>query len=144
MGNFHPNKKIYRILSIFTETSEQMIQTITIATYMVYLLVSLYITVWVGHQIFKQGEHFLMEIFRDNTSIVKPVNRILLTGYYLINIGYVFVLLIHKQHLQTFTDVLELLSSKLGIVILSLGIIHLFNLMTFAFIYSNKLKNNNR
>ena len=111
---------------------------------MVYLLVSLYITVWVGHQIFKQGEHFLMEIFKDNTSIVKPVNRILLTGYYLINIGYVFVLLIHKQHPQTFTDVLELLSSKLGIVILSLGIIHLFNLMTFAFIYSNKLKNNNR
>lgn len=112
-----------------------MMNLLNIVAYSVYLLVSIYVTVWVGHQLYKHGEIFLKEIFKHNVTMVPAINKLLLIGYYFINLGYVLVLFVHSAKLESLSNMIELLSSKLGIVIISLGIIHALNLLTFFIIY---------
>jgi hypothetical protein len=96
------------------------------------------VTVWVGYRINKLGEVFLFEIFKAHDTIVKPLNMILLIGYYLLNIGAVFLMLNHNVQPKNLSEIIELLSEKIGTVVFSLGIIHLFNLLTFSVIYKIK------
>ncbi|MEY5049520.1 MAG: hypothetical protein RLZZ175_2879 [Bacteroidota bacterium] len=103
-------------------------------TYLIYLLTSLYVTIWVGYKLYKLGEVFLFEMFKTNMDIVKPLNVMLLVGYYLLNIGYVLILLINKNSIATPAQFFENLSSKIGTIILTLGVIHILNLTVFLLI----------
>ncbi|MDQ2919228.1 MAG: hypothetical protein M3R10_05060, partial [Verrucomicrobiota bacterium] len=53
-------------------------------------------------------------------------------GFYLINIGYVALALRETQEPIDLRGVLELLSRKVGVVLLVLGAMHFFNLLVFS------------
>jgi len=102
-----------------------------IATYLLYLVFSLAITFWVGHTLFTNGRVFLIEIFEGNVSLADSVNRLMIVGYYLVNAAFVTLALKTTERATDVVSVVEILSSKVGLVMLVLGIWHFFNLFVF-------------
>ena len=101
-------------------------------TYVAYLLISLAVTVWVAQTLHKNGRVFLIEAFHSNTELADSVNHLLLVGFYLINVGYVTLTLKSAATLANLRESIELLSDKIGMVLLVLGIMHFSNLYIFS------------
>lgn len=99
-----------------------------VITYAVYLLISIGITIWVAKTLFKNGKVFLDDIFKGNLLLAESVNNLLLVGFYLVNIGYAVYTLKVTDSLLDAREVIEVLSIKLGLIILILGAMHFFNL----------------
>jgi hypothetical protein len=102
-----------------------------VASYFTYLPISILLTIWVGHTLFKHGRIFLVETFHNDTALADAVNRLLLTGFYLINIGYCVYTLKIMRPVGDFQEMIEVLSLKTGLIILILGGMHFFNLFVF-------------
>ena len=60
----------------------------TVLTYSIYLPITILLTVWVARTLFVNGKVFLVEIFRQDITLAESVNKLLLVGFYLVNIGY--------------------------------------------------------
>ena len=101
-------------------------------TYVSYLSLSVLLTVWVAKTLHKNGRIFLVDSFGGNEPLADSINQLLVVGFYLINIGYVALALKEAAAPQDLRGVLELLSTKLGIVMLVLGAMHFFNLLVFS------------
>jgi hypothetical protein len=71
---------------------------------------------------------FLVEIFHQDHTLADSVNKLLLVGFYLINIGYAVYTLRIVDSIETTQAVIETLSMKIGWIILILGAMHFFNL----------------
>ena len=102
-----------------------------LVTYAVYLLASLALTIWVAKVLFKNGRIFLVDIFHGNIPLADSVNKLLVVGFYLINIGYMSLALKESGSIPAVQNVVEVLSYKLGCIILILGGMHFFNLLVF-------------
>jgi hypothetical protein len=102
-----------------------------IITYIIYLLLTISITIWVATTLFKNGKVFLFDIFNGNMELANSVNNLLLTGFYLINIGYAVYTLQVTNSITSMQLVIEELSIKIGLIILILGAMHFFNLYIF-------------
>ena len=99
-----------------------------VVTYALYLLLVIPITVWVGQTLFRNGRVFLVDIFHANTELADSVNKLLLIGFYLLNIGYAIMLLRVAEIVNNPQEVFEILSYKVGGILLILGFVHLMNL----------------
>jgi len=103
-----------------------------VGCYITYLALSLSVTVWVAHTLHKNGRIFLLDTFGGNPELADSVNHLLVVGFYLINIGYVALALRTTENLVTVRESIELVSDKMGIVLLVLGGMHFFNLFVFS------------
>jgi hypothetical protein len=101
-------------------------------TYFSYLALSIPLTVWVAHALHKNGRVFLIDSFHGNEPLADSVNHLLVVGFYLINIGYIALALKEGVAPGNLRGVLELLSTKIGVVLLVLGGMHFFNLFVFS------------
>jgi len=104
---------------------------LTIAAYVVYLVLSIGITIWVAKTLFKNGKIFLYDIFHGNQALAESVNNLLLVGFYLVNVGYAVYVLKVTDSITNAQQLLEILSVKVGFIILLLGGMHFFNLFVF-------------
>src|SRR5437764_1793712 len=103
-----------------------------ILTYIVYLAISVALTVWVARTLHKNGRIFLVDAFHGNTGLADSVNHLLVVGFYLINVGYVTLALRTTATLHNLRESIELFSDKIGLVLLILGLMHFFNLFIFS------------
>ncbi len=101
-------------------------------TYGVYLVISLALTVWVGNTLFKKGRVFLLERFGEKADLADSVNHLLVVGFYLINFGYVCLALRYGGQAAGTQEAIEYLSTKIGIVLMVLGVMHFFNLLILS------------
>ena len=106
--------------------------TIEITTYLLYLAISIALTIWVGRTLFKNGRVFLVDVFHGNESLADSVNHLLVVGFYLINFGYVSLALKLGYDVASAREGIEALSVKVGMVLLVLGAMHFFNLLIFS------------
>ena len=113
-----------------------MYETIIVVTYIVYVLISVNLTIWVARTLHKRGAIFLIDAFHGNQELAASVNHLLVVGFYLINIGFVALALKSNQQILTSRAAIEMLSDKLGWVMLILGGMHFFNLFVFSRIRS--------
>ena len=102
-----------------------------IITYSFYLIITVCLTVWVARTLFKNGKVFLVDIFHGNKELADSVNNLLLVGFYLINIGYAVYTLQISSSINNVQEIIEMLSVKIGLIILILGFMHFFNLYIF-------------
>jgi hypothetical protein len=105
---------------------------IEITTYLVYLGISIALTIWVAHTLHKNGRIFLVDVFHGNEPLADSVNHLLVVGFYLINLGYVSLALKLGYTVATAQEGIEALSVKVGTVLLVLGGMHFFNLLIFS------------
>jgi hypothetical protein len=106
--------------------------TIGITTYLIYLGVSIALTIWVARTLHKNGRVFLVDVFHGNEPLADSVNHLLVVGFYLINFGYVSLALKLGYKVETAQEGIEALSVKVGMVLLVLGGMHFFNLLIFS------------
>ena len=105
---------------------------ILVVTYLVYLVISIALTVWVAQTLFKNGRVFLVDAFHGNEPLADSVNHLLVVGFYLINLGYVSLALELGYDVNTTRESIEALARKVGLVLLVLGGMHFFNLLIFS------------
>jgi hypothetical protein len=110
--------------------------TIIVVAYLVYLLISVNLTIWVARTLHKRGAIFLVDAFQGNTELAASINHLLVVGFYLINIGFVSLALRSNAYIATPRAAIEMLADKLGWVLLILGGMHFFNLLVFSRIRS--------
>jgi hypothetical protein len=101
-------------------------------TYIVYIALSIPLTIWVAHTLYKNGRVFLIDSFRGHERLADSVNHLLVVGFYLINIGYVALALKERIAPTDVREVLETISRKIGVVMLVLGAMHFFNILVFS------------
>ena len=106
--------------------------TTLVTTYIIYLLVSIALTVWVARTLHRNGRIFLVDAFHGSEPLADSVNHLLVVGFYLINIGYVTLALKYGSHAENVREAIETLSTKVGLVLVVLGIMHFFNLYVFS------------
>ena len=103
-----------------------------VVTYLAYLCLSIALTVWVARTLHKRGAIFLVDAFQGNRELADSVNHLLVVGFYLVNIGFVSLALKTADIINTSRAAIELLSDKMGMVLLILGAMHFFNLYVFS------------
>ncbi len=102
-----------------------------ILLYALYLISTVAITIWVARTLFKNGKVFLIDIFHGNKELADAVNNLLLVGFYLINIGYAVLALKEDAIILDGRKLIEVLSLKMGVIILILGGMHFMNMLIF-------------
>jgi len=110
-----------------------------VITYAIYIILTVLLTMWVGRTLFNSGRIFLMEIFDRDDELVDSVNKLLLIGFYLINFGYVLRNLIIRKPIVNVAESIEMLSVKIGLIVIILGVMHFFNLF-ILFMFRAKAK----
>ena len=106
--------------------------TLEITTYLIYLALSIGLTIWVAHTLHKNGRIFLVDVFHGNEPLADSVNHLLVVGFYLINLGFVSLTLKLGYEIVSPKEGIEALSVKVGTVLLVLGGMHFFNLLIFS------------
>src|SRR5690349_10813585 len=109
-------------------------------TYLSYIAISIALTVWVAKTLHKNGRIFLVDAFGGNEPLADSVNHLLVVGFYLVNIGYVTLALKEAQTPGDLRGILEMLSTKLGLVLIVLGVMHFANLFIFSKLRKRGLK----
>jgi hypothetical protein len=100
------------------------------AVYLAYAALALGLTIGLARTLFKNGETFLEEVFLDRPRLARSVNRLLVVGFYLFNFGFASLLL-RGGSAPNAVGAIETLSEKLGALLLSLAVMHFFNLLVF-------------
>ncbi|MEU6209136.1 hypothetical protein ACN6AT_14920 [Streptomyces sp. JL4002] len=100
---------------------------LTVVAYVVYLLISIGLTVWVARTLSRNGRVFIGDVLHGNEKLADAVNQLLVVGFYLVNIGFVTLFLRSDNEIATARELFEALSVKLGVVLLVLGVMHLGN-----------------
>lgn len=106
--------------------------TLIVWTHLAYLAISIALTVWVARTLHLNGRVFLVDCFHGNTDLADSVNHLLVVGFYLINVGFVSLALRFGVAAGNPQEALETLSTKVGLVLLVLGVMHFFNLGIFT------------
>ncbi len=101
-------------------------------SYLLYLVISLSITVWVARTLSRNGKVFLIQCFGHNAELANSTNHLLVVGFYLVNIGFITLTLSLGAEPTTWPEAIRFLSSKVGLAVLVLGGMHFFNMSAIA------------
>ena len=101
-----------------------------VPVYLAYAAIALALTVWLAQTLYRNGAVFLEEVF-DRKEIAVAVNRLLVTGFFMVNLGYAMFLLKTGNEATSATEAIEILVQKLGILLLSLAAVHFVNIYVF-------------
>lgn len=99
--------------------------------YGIYLPVALLLTYYVSKTLFKNGKIFMLDIFKGREDIAEATNRLFETGFYLLNIGFALMILQLQLNNNSYQELIERLSYKIGGFSIYLGIMLFFNLYFF-------------
>lgn len=103
----------------------------TVIAYLIYLLIAVPLTIWVARTLSRNGRIFLVDVFHGNDDYADAVNKLLVVGFYLVNLGFVTLFLRSGATVVDARGVFDQLSVKIGIVMLVLGALHLTNVWIF-------------
>ena len=103
-----------------------------VTTYLLYLAISIVLTVWVARTLARNGIIFLVDVFGGNAVLANSVNHLLVVGFYLVNLGFIALALKIGYQIEGARASIEALADKVGTVLLTLGAMHFFNLYVFS------------
>lgn len=101
------------------------------ASYLTYLAVTVPLTVWVATTLSRNGRVFLVDVFDDNADLADAINTLLVVGFYLLNVGFVLLYLRTGETVVDLPGLIEVVSLKVGVVMLVLGLVHFTNVYVF-------------
>ena len=95
--------------------------------YGIYALVSLMLTIGLARVLFRHGQVLLDDVFEGRPDMADAVNQLLVVGFYLVNFGYA-LLMMSGGSVHDVQSAVETLASKLGLLLMSLAVMHFANL----------------
>ena len=101
--------------------------------YFIYLPIVIALTIFVSKMLFKNGKLFMIDIFKGKEEIALATNRLFKVGFYLLNIGFALLIMEIQDYGfdNTYQNLAEVLSSKIGGFTIYLGLILFFNIFLF-------------
>lgn len=111
---------------------------VNVITYSIYLAVTIYVTVVVGYGFYKNGIHLIVDLFSGNKVAANAINKMLLVGYYLVNIGYLALSISTWPPLTSYLDMVQILFAKVSIILLVLGVLHINNIVCLHILAKRK------
>jgi hypothetical protein len=99
-----------------------------VVTYVVYLLISVALTVFVGSALSRSGRIFLLDVFGGQVAPAQAASRLVVVGFYLLNLGFVTLTMRMSGEIGGARQVIQVLSVKIGEVLLVLGGLYLANI----------------
>jgi hypothetical protein len=106
--------------------------------YVIYIVLDVVLTVWVASTLSRHGRIYLGDVFGSD-KVGGAMNQLLVVGFYLVNFGFAALWLHTGDRVTTPSDVVQMLATKLGTVLLVVGALHLLNLVIFSRIRRNVL-----
>ena len=92
----------------------------------------------IGWLFYTYGEVFLLNLFKQNKSIVKSINSLLLIGYYLVNLGYAIITIAYWEKINSIFQMINTLSYHLGLIIIGLAVLHYNNVLCLTYLVKTK------
>jgi hypothetical protein len=98
--------------------------------YAAYLVISIAMTIWVARVLSETGGVFLIKCFGQDKELAQSTNRLLVIGFYLVNVGLICYRLDgwNVSEAGMIPDV----GSRIGLSVLALGAMHFFNMFMIA------------
>lgn len=112
---------------------------LNLLSYLIFFPAMVALAIWVAQTAHKNGAVWLMSIFNDAV-FVTAVNNILLVGCYIVNIGYIALVLAQWEPIITVPQLLSGLSFRFALIIITLAILHYTNI-TVLLIWSRIERN---
>lgn len=115
---------------VLTTKKEIPMRDYLVPVYATYLVTTVLLCAWLARTLFRNGALFLQDVFPDRPEMAEAVNHLLVTGFAMVNVGYGFFMM-KSDGAATGTDAFEVLAQKLGILLVSLAVVHFVNLVVF-------------
>ncbi|MGE7776244.1 hypothetical protein ACQKLP_16055 [Chitinophaga sp. NPDC101104] len=96
--------------------------------YLVYGCITGLITFKVGWIFFRNGRAFILHLLHGNATLTDAINRLLLTGYYLLNLGYAALMISTWERVENWTGLLASVMVMTGRIVLTLALVHYGNM----------------
>ena len=103
-----------------------------IATHISYLVISVAVTIWVARTLRKHGMIYLSDKMEEKPEVAESFSNLLIVGFYLINLGFESLALKYGGPAHDTVSAIELLSTKIGFVLLCLGAMHFITVMVLT------------
>ena len=103
-----------------------------VTVYLVYAAVSVALTLIVATTLSRSGRVFLTDVFQGNESLARAVNRLLVVGFCLLNLGFLTLAMRSSSQVRDTGQAVNLLSVKLGEICLIVGVLHSVNVFAFT------------
>ncbi len=100
--------------------------------YIGYVVLCTGITIWVGSILRRNGPTFIGHGTQLPEPLVKSMAHLLIVGFYLVNFGLIAFALESDKEAATPTTAVELISTKVGGIMLLIGAMHFFMLVIFS------------
>jgi hypothetical protein len=107
---------------------------LNITAYIVFVCLMVFIIVYVGRYFYTNGHIFIVSLLKGLASLADSINRLLLAGYYLLNIGYALLKLKQWQKIHTMEQWLSSLAVNMGTLILILAVLHYGNMLAIYYL----------
>ena len=101
---------------------------LTSTTYIIYITISIFVTIFVARTLSKNGLAFLVDGFSGDRELAQSVNHLLVVGFYLINLGFVLLRMRTGTTVEDLEGLIVYLASGVGFVLMFLGVAHFFNM----------------
>jgi hypothetical protein len=99
--------------------------------YALYLGLSIGMTIWVARVLSQSGKVFLVKCFGQDEELAESTNRLLVIGFYLVNIGFICTRLDSGWSVNA-GGLIPNVGARVGMSVLVLGGMHFFNMYMIA------------
>lgn len=97
--------------------------------YGIFITIIILIIVVVGKICYRNGNIFVAELIPDHLELCQQINKSLLVGYYLVNIGYCAMTLASWETITSLLQLVEVIAIKIAMIISILSILHYLNII---------------
>lgn len=111
------------------------------ATYIVYLILSVLVVLYVGNFCYQNGKIYILNYFPKRVKFANAINNSLRIAYYCLNIGLAVWTMNSIRNITTFSEVIIEVSQRFSFIVLVIAMLHFVNIITIYFIYK-QFKNN--
>jgi len=101
-----------------------------VAVSVIYVLIAVGLTVWLAQTLYRSGTAFLRDVFAEKHDLADAVNRLLVVGFYMLNLGYALYILRASRQLDGF-EAVTFLVNRLALLLVTLALIHFVNVTVF-------------
>ena len=112
---------------------------LNILGYVIYLFLTVWIILRVGHQLYRNGIVFVNHLYPNHETLCLQTNIILLTGYYLVNIGYATLTISAWETILNATQLIEIIALKTATILCILTVLHYLNLITITLYFKKTI-----
>lgn len=110
-----------------------------LAVYLAYGIIAIGLVSWLARTLYANGSLFLEEVFPGQEQLAGAVNRLLVTGFVMLNLGWA-ALLLRAGEPAGGAAAVEALALRLGLLLITLAVLHFVNLLVLAAVRGHQRK----